>query len=508
MIAKFQPKNPGTPRPRPQAPPRPGPEPAAEHPVPGADAAGTALALAGLVLTWLLLQGQTASEVGRFAAYGVGASLAVSLLLDLRRGFGNVIRADALAIAALYFLSLFEFLFPQPAADAMVSGAAARAATQLLLIGFAGLLIGRHLLHPRRQPLGGLLTREAPSGSLLVLFWAAFVLGFIYMLAAVRFDVVEMVNWFVAPRFSQPWGRGKFGDWRALLFELSTLIYLVPPLGGVILARRARFGFLSLLLVGAALLFTFFYSFSSGTRNLFAGHLVTFIIGYAFALPRSRRKELAALCAGGAVAMVIATVLMLEFRTVGLRDYLSSTYVKAPVTEEQPMLFVDYNLIALARLTHVFPKQQGYLGLEVPYLALIRPIPRALWPGKPEGLSVSIEDALGVSGMTIATTFVGEAFMSGGPLAVLFTGLFFGAVAGWWSHLLSPRNSELGTLVYASGFFAAVISMRSLFAFTTALLPTMAAIVGAAWMVRKVVTRLRQRRMPSMPAPRSAMMRR
>ena len=57
--------------------------------------------------------------------------------------------------------------------------------------------------------------------------------------------------------------------------------------------------------------------------------------------------------------------------------------------------FVDYNIVNVSQLTEVFPASFEYLGLEIPLNALIRPIPRVLWPGKPEGLSVTIETALG-----------------------------------------------------------------------------------------------------------------
>jgi hypothetical protein len=97
---------------------------------------------------------------------------------------------------------------------------------------------------------------------------------------------------------------------------------------------------------------------------------------------------------------------------------------------------------------------------------------------------------LGVEGLTIAASFVGEAFMAGGLLAVFGTGLLFGGLAGWWSYLVSPRNSELGILIYASGFFATVISMRSLFVFTTALLPTVAALVISTYLAEKLRPRL------------------
>jgi hypothetical protein len=243
------------------------------------------------------------------------------------------------------------------------------------------------------------------------------------------------------------------------------------------------------VLVVVALLFTFFYGFSSGTRNVFAAYLVTFLIGYAFALAPGRRRELIILSAASAVIMFVATIAMLQFRNIGFHNYLVGNYERQE-SQEQTM-FVDYNLYAICKLVEVFPKHNAYLGLEVPYLALIRPIPRAVWPGKPEGLSKSIEEALGVEGLTIAASFAGEAYMAGGGFVVFLAGLLFGALAGWWSFLASPRNSELGILIYASGFFAAVISMRSLFVFTTALLPTVAAIVIGTIVARKLAARAR-----------------
>jgi hypothetical protein len=361
------------------------------------------------------------------------------------------------------------------------------------------------LLKPRTQPFAATLTRDVPAAWLIVIFWVCFGIGYIHMFLAVNFDIAEMIEYFMAPRFSQPWQRGKFGDWKALLVELGLFIYLVPPLAGIMLARRARYPMFQLVFVTAALLFTFFYGFASGTRNVFAAYLVTFLIGYAFALAPGRRKELIILSVASAVIMLAATVLMLQFRSVGFKNFLTGNYEHHESKEQ--IMFVDYNLYAIGKLVEVFPKYQAYLGMEVPYLALIRPIPRAVWPGKPEGLSASIEEALGMEGLTIAASFAGEAYMAGGNLAVFLIALFFGATTGWWSYLSSSRNSELGILIYASGFFAAVISMRSLFVFTTALMPTVAAIIIGTYAVRKLAAKARQwgnRRASARPVPRPA----
>ena len=293
------------------------------------------------------------------------------------------------------------------------------------------------------------------------------------------------------PRFEQPWGRGRFGDFSAMLYELNMLINLVPPLAGIILARRQRFGVISLTLVVCGFLLTLFIAIAGATRSVLATYLITFIIGFAFAAPKGRKKELLILSGAATALMMFGTVAMLHIRSQGLKKFLNGE--AAFSITKADTLYVDYNLCNIANLTTVFPSRVPYLGLEVPYLALIRPIPRALWKGKPEGLTNSIEHALGdfTGKITISASFAGEAYMAGGFFGVLLCGLFFGAVNGWWSHLMGPRNSELGVLIYSSGFFAAVISMRSLFTYTTALLPTVAAIVGTSYLVRYLVRKAR-----------------
>lgn len=482
--------------------PRPTPLPPDAEFVPRADPNGSLLALVGLALTSLCLTGNSPSAVASSGAIGVGLSVAATVIADARQGLRNLIRADVMALLALYFLTLFEFLFSQPAFDTLTNVIGAHRGVTACLWGFAGLIAGRHLVRVRKHPWRELFTREVSGSWMLVLFATALLLGFLHMLIAVKFDVFEMVDYFMAPRFWQPWSRSKLGDWRALIFELGMLLYLVPPIAGIILARRKQYGTLALLSVSAGFLFLLFYGFSTGTRNLFASYLITFLIAYAFAAGLERKRELIAIGIACALLMMVATVVMLQFRTVGLSNYVAGTYEHVIVDESsRKALFVDYNLYAICNLAALFPKRYPYLGFEVPYQALIRPIPRAIWPGKPEGLSVTIEDALGVEGITIASSFVGEAYMSGGWFAVLLAGLFFGVVTGWWSQLPTARISQLGILIYASGFFAAVISMRSLFVFSTALLPTIAAITVGSWIVGRNRSEARPRSSSRPPAP-------
>jgi hypothetical protein len=172
----------------------------------------------------------------------------------------------------------------------------------------------------------------------------------------------------------------------------------------------------------------------------------------------------------GGSLLYLATNHMLAFRQIGLANYLKYGSVEKE-EESDPTFFIDANLLNMALVMDTVPSQHDFTGWDVPYSALIRPIPRALWPGKPEGLKVGIEEAAGVEGLTLSVTFVGEAYLGAGAWGVAMAGMFFGLLCGVWNSLFRGRWDPFSQLVYAAGFFPAAISMRSLFAFSTAILP-------------------------------------
>lgn len=442
------------------------------------------LLLAGLFCTVWFTEASTASELARTYAFAVGISLGLSLLADLKGDPRNLVRTDIMGLASLYFLTLFEFVFRQPMFDTMVEIEDVRPALHACLVAFAGLAIGRHYSPRPPANIATLITREFKPQIMVAIFALCLVGGYGYMLIAVDFNFLRMIDFFMAPRFAQPWGRGMLGDWKALLVEVGMVLYLIPPLAGVILANRRGYSPAQVTFVVLGLVFTLFYGFTSGTRNILATYLATFLVAYAFTAGIQRKRELITLSTVIAVLFYIGSIMMLDFRNVGFSRYLDGQKQEF-LHEGEAFFFVDYNLYVISQLMRVFPHAHDYLGLEIPYLALIRPIPRAIWSGKPEGMSMGIEESLGAEGLTLASTFIGEAYMSGGFFGVAVTALCFGVVMCWWNKLGRPDNSSFGHLIFASGFFAAVISMRSMLVFTTAILPTIAALIMGHWLVSR-----------------------
>ena len=478
------------------SPVTPEPAPVWVRPWPRVDA--TFVALVGLIITAFAMASggdRYSSQLAHTTAIGVLVTLLASFAFEARGGLKNLVRPDLVGIAALYYLTLYEFLFPQPYFDVNMSDTAAvYLALWAVIIGFIGIFIGRHLVPRGRQPFEEIMTRPVPPGWLLVILWVSFFVGFLYVLLGVDFDLPRILEAMMQARFDQPWGRGRLGDWKALINELSLLLYLVPPIVGLMFGRRERYSPLSLLLAMLAFLWLLFFGFAAGTRTVFAAYLITFLVAFTFSSPPQRRTQVLVVAAICGAMMVMATKVMLEMRTMGLKRWLEGD-IPAGMTRQNSSVFVDDNLLAISVLAQYFPKQNGghYLGLEIPYLALIRPIPRALWPGKPTGMSVSIEEIFNVKGVTIAATFVGEAYMSGGLFAVALEGIILGILATFWNRFASQKNSALGLLVYSSGFFAVTITMRSCFSLTTALLPCIAGILFGKFILPQIRNKLKPR---------------
>src|SRR5438067_12071067 len=116
-------------------------------PTPEPTTVATLVLLAGLFLTAASLGGNTASGVACHGAIGCGVSLALSLVFEAKKGIQNLLRADLIAIFALYFLLFFVFLFPQSKFDELVPyPEAVLPSVRICLLAFVGIAVGRHCI--------------------------------------------------------------------------------------------------------------------------------------------------------------------------------------------------------------------------------------------------------------------------------------------------------------------------------------------------------------------------
>lgn len=442
----------------------------------------TVIVLAGLLVAVVaVLYAETANQAFSYPAPFVGAALVIAMALEGRAGLRNLMRVDLFMLAVLYLLTFFEFLLPQDPVPPRVTLEAAQTAVRATLLGFAGIVLGRHVFPARRSLPSEVHFHVSPGATIWLLVGCAF-FGYLYMLLAVRFDIPEMFHQISRPRFSQPWTRGRLGGLSTLLNEVGLLKYLLPPLAASVFAQRRRYTLMQKAIAASILGLVFYEGFAGGTRNVFLTHLITFTVTYALLIPRLTLWRMLTLAVPLLAVAGFAVYYLPEIRTVGLSNFELET-------ARTDSLFVDLNLINIAILIQAFPSYFGYLGFEIPFTALIRPIPRALWSGKPEGLSVSIEEVIGVSGMTLSATFVGELWMAGGFLAIAITAASLGAAAAWWNRIGAAATTNMALILFAAGFYPAGIGMRSFMEIGPTIMPILGLLMFMKFQHRKSARR-------------------
>src|SRR5262249_10909443 len=151
-----------------------------------------------------------------------------------------------------------------------------------------------------------------------------------------------------------------------------------------VLAARSQYTASQIAFVVLGLAFTLFYGFAGGTRNVFAIYLIIFFGSYVMLKRGIRWRNIALLSCLTAASLYFSAYYMLQFRQVGLEQYIERGDIEGFRKET---LFIDNNLPVISLLTDIFPNHIQYLGSEFAYFAILRPVPRVLWPSKPEGLS-------------------------------------------------------------------------------------------------------------------------
>ncbi len=443
--------------------------------------AGTACILASIGAALISYPDQdTATAMASASAMPVAIGYLGSLFFDLQKGgLRNLLRTDLLALVGLYALTLAEFLFSQEDVyEVMTTPTETSLSIQIVLAGIAAMAVGRHLVKPQRIKAKWATLNDLSNDALFVLIMVCTILGTLFMLLAVDFKIFgedSMIYHMQGARFTQPWSRGRLGGFNTLINEFALLLYAVPPLTGVVINRWKVFPKPKFVVVLIACTLVMFHGIAGGTRNVFVAYLATFMMGYLLTLKKN--KILNTL-----LPIVVAVWLtgfisyhMLEFRTIGMRNYIANEVYKTESGRDS--LAVDYNLASIGALAINMPSNHDFVGSEIIVWSLIKPIPRALWKGKPEGLSVSVEEVVGAEGWTVAVTYLGEAYMVAGVPGVIAISAFLGALASWWNRMAIMPQSDYALVVYALGFFAAGLTMRSMLWLTTAILPVIALIL-------------------------------
>lgn len=370
----------------------------------------------------------------------------------------SILRTESLLALATFYWLLFDLVQNSYSTDG-VSPWALQWGLMMVALFSSGVWIGA-LLRPWRLP--SLISTSASYGLRaevifrLILFF--FTLGILRFAIAAQFNLAEMVNGLLVNRWSAPWSRSALGDWDSFTDHLAYFGYLLPVLTVSFIGMSRLLSARSIVSIGLSGIMMAFLMQSGGRR------VVGVMLGSAILCWLLRQTKIGIrtlFYAGIAVFFVLLTMeMMLQYRNEGW-GALGSDEALESQQAEAARIHVDDNFLRLAQIVEIVPEQHPYVYHKQIFYTLIRPIPRVFWPGKPIDPGFDLTAAIGGQGASLSSSVIGELYVSGGWLVVLFGGVFYGKLARMLSVLLEKPTAS-SALVYSLASMTLFAGMRSM----------------------------------------------
>ena len=279
------------------------------------------------------------------------------------------------------------------------------------------------------------------------------VLGMFNFAYAVDFDLPRMFGYLGESRWAAPWGRGQLGGWNSFLDQMQYFGYVLPSLTALLIARRG-FNFGSAMSVVASGIMLAFLSQGGGRR------IIGVTVGAAIIVWIQAQRELKVrrllMAAGAAVGLLTAMQFMLNIRSAGYEDFLFRG------ESDYDYLHVDDNFLRLAQVIQIVPAEHPYVEFQQLSFTLVRPVPRVFWPGKPVDAGFDLPSVVGMKGVSLSTSIIGEWYLSFGWLAVVFGAWLHGRLARSANTLREKEEYRTNPIVYGLAVMVLVSGMRSM----------------------------------------------
>jgi oligosaccharide repeat unit polymerase len=280
-----------------------------------------------------------------------------------------------------------------------------------------------------------------------------FVLGMFNFMYSVDFDIPLMFSYVGEQRWAMPWGRGQLGGWDSFRDQMSYFGYVLPSLAALLIARRGLFNAQSLFAIFCSAIMLLFLS-TGGGRRIVAVAGGAGLVVWVQATGGLRARNVV-IVAAGLVLIASAAQLMLNVRTRGYEYY-------AQTGAEYDYLHVDDNFLRLAQVIELVPDRRPFVEHRQLVFTLVRPIPRVLWPGKPINAGFDLPTEVGLKGLSLSTSIIGEWYISYGWLAVLVGGWLHGRLASTANSLRELGRRTHNPIVYSLSVMVLLAGMRSM----------------------------------------------
>ena len=281
-----------------------------------------------------------------------------------------------------------------------------------------------------------------------------FLLGMFNFAYAVDFDLPLMFSYLGENRWSAPWGRGQLGGWDAFLDQMQYFGYVLPSLTALLIARRGFSGsvWVSIVLSGIMLAFLS----QGGGRRIIGVTVGSAILVWIQAQSELKVRRLA-IAMFAVIGMLAAMQFMLNIRTMGYADF-----ALRGGQSEYDYLHVDDNFLRLAQVIEIVPVEHPHVNFGQVWFTLVRPVPRVFWPNKPIDPGFDLPSVVGLKGVSLSMSIIGEWYLSYGWLAIIFGGWLHGRLAQTLNTLRLDKQFHTNPIVYGLAVMVLVAGMRSM----------------------------------------------
>ena len=306
---------------------------------------------------------------------------------------------------------------------------------------------------PLPKWLAELASRPLDTKSVGRLIPACFVLGMFNFAYATNFDLPAMFSYLGADRWAAPWARGQLGGWDAFLDQMQYFGYVLPSLTALLIARRG-FGVGALSSILASAIMLAFLAQGGGRRIL--GVTVGAAIMVWIQAQRELKVRRLVLAAAAAVALLTTMQFVLNIRSQGYESFMFRG------ERDYDYLHVDDNFLRLAQVIQIVPRERPFVEFQQVWFTIIRPVPRVFWPGKPVDPGFDLPAFVGMKGVSLSTSIIGEWYLSYGWLAALFGAWLHGRMARTVNTLREREEYRANPVVYGLAVMILVSGMRSM----------------------------------------------
>lgn len=279
-----------------------------------------------------------------------------------------------------------------------------------------------------------------------------FVLGMFNYMYSVDFDISRMFSYLGQSRWAAPWARGQLGGWEAFRDQTPYFGYVLPALTALLIARRGLFRFQSAVAIVLTSVMLAFLSQGGGRRiigvTVGAGLMV-------WAQATTSKFKSTVVVALGVIALVWTAQFMLNIRSTGYQGYLDRG-------ADNDHLHIDDNILRLAQIIELVPSRRPYVGSQQIIFTLVRPVPRVFWPGKPISPGFDLPTEVGMRGVSLSSSIIGEWYLSLGWVAVVFGGWFHGRLAGLVNRLRDLGREVGNPILFSLSLMVLIAGMRSM----------------------------------------------